>query len=66
MLADEVAETGTFGELLIDLEEDKAYKAVVWGLLREMGRRVEGRPVSLRPHGAVCGLLKEEIDRCAR
>jgi len=23
---------------LIDLEEDKAYKAVVWGLLREMGR----------------------------
>jgi len=38
LLADEVAETGTFGELLIDLEEDKAYKAVVWGLLREMGR----------------------------
>ena len=31
-------ETGTFGELLIDLEEDRAYKAVVWGLLREMGR----------------------------
>jgi hypothetical protein len=29
----------TFGELLIDLEEDKAAKALVWGLLREMERR---------------------------
>jgi hypothetical protein len=26
-------------ELLIDLEEDKYAKAVIWGLLREMERR---------------------------
>jgi hypothetical protein len=32
-------ETRTFGELLIDLEEDRTLKAVVWGLLREMERR---------------------------
>jgi hypothetical protein len=32
-------ETRTFGELLIDLEEDKTLKAVIWGLLREMERR---------------------------
>ena len=31
--------TRTFAELLIDLEEDKAAKAVVWGLLRELERR---------------------------
>jgi len=31
-------ETRTFGELLIDLEGDRAYKAVIWGLLREMAR----------------------------
>jgi hypothetical protein len=31
-------ETRTFGELLIDLEEDRYAKAVVWGLLREMER----------------------------
>jgi hypothetical protein len=31
-------ETRTFGELLIDLEEDKAARAVVFGLLREMER----------------------------
>jgi hypothetical protein len=30
--------TRTFGELLIDLEEDRAAKAVVWGLLREIDR----------------------------
>jgi hypothetical protein len=30
--------TRTFGELLIDLEEDKSLKAVIWGLLREMER----------------------------
>jgi hypothetical protein len=29
-------ETRSFGELLIDLEEDKAAKAVVFGLLAEM------------------------------
>jgi hypothetical protein len=29
-------ETRTFGELLIDLEEDRTLKAVIWGLLREM------------------------------
>jgi hypothetical protein len=29
-------ETRTFGELLIDLEEDKAAQAVVFGLLREL------------------------------
>jgi hypothetical protein len=32
-------ETRTFGELLIDLEEDKVARAVVFGLLREMERR---------------------------
>jgi hypothetical protein len=32
-------ETRTFGELLIDLEEDKAALAVIWGLLREMERK---------------------------
>jgi hypothetical protein len=31
-------ETRTFGELLIDLEEDKAARAVVFGLLAEMER----------------------------
>jgi hypothetical protein len=31
--------TGTFGELLIDLEEDKAARAVVFGLLAGMGRK---------------------------
>jgi hypothetical protein len=29
--------TRTFGELLIDLEEDKAARPVVFGLLREIG-----------------------------
>jgi hypothetical protein len=32
-------ETRTCGELLIDLEEDKAARAVVFGLLAEMERR---------------------------
>jgi len=32
-------ETRTFGELLIDLEEDKAARPVVFGLLREMERK---------------------------
>jgi hypothetical protein len=32
-------ETRSFGELLIDLEEDKATQAVVFGLLAEMERR---------------------------
>jgi hypothetical protein len=32
-------ETRTFGELLIDLEEDKAARAVVFGLLKEMERK---------------------------
>jgi hypothetical protein len=32
-------ETRAFGELLIDLEEDKAARAVVFGLLAEMERR---------------------------
>jgi hypothetical protein len=31
-------ETRTFGELLMDLEEDKAARAVVFGLLAEMER----------------------------
>jgi hypothetical protein len=31
--------TRTFGELLIDLEEDKAARAVLFGLLREMERK---------------------------
>jgi hypothetical protein len=30
-------ETRTFGELLIDLEEDKAARAAVFGLRREIG-----------------------------
>ena len=32
-------ETREFGELLIALEEDKAARAVVFGLLAEMGRK---------------------------
>jgi hypothetical protein len=32
-------ETRTFGELLIDLEEDRAARAVVFGLLAEMERK---------------------------
>jgi hypothetical protein len=32
-------ETGGFGELLIDLQEDKAARAVVFGLLTEMDRK---------------------------
>jgi hypothetical protein len=32
-------ETRTFGELLIDLEEDKVARAVVFGLLAEMERK---------------------------
>jgi hypothetical protein len=32
-------ETRTFAELLIDLEEDKAARAVVFGLLAEMERK---------------------------
>jgi len=32
-------ETREFGELLIDLEEDKAARAVVFGLLAEMERK---------------------------
>jgi hypothetical protein len=32
-------ETRAFGELLIDLEEDKAARAVVFGLLAEMERK---------------------------
>jgi hypothetical protein len=40
-------ETRTFGELLIDLEEDKYAKAVIWGLLREMERQ-ELASVALR------------------
>jgi hypothetical protein len=31
--------TRTFAELLIDLEEDRSLKAVIWGLLREMERK---------------------------
>jgi hypothetical protein len=31
-------ETRSFGEPLIDLEEDRYLKAVIWGLLREMER----------------------------
>lgn len=36
--------TRTFGELLIDLEEDKAAQAVVFGLLREIGLPPHGDP----------------------
>jgi hypothetical protein len=31
--------TRTFAELLIDCEEDKTLKAVIWGLLRGMERK---------------------------
>jgi hypothetical protein len=33
-----LSKTPTFDELLIDLEDDKAARAVVFGLLREMER----------------------------
>lgn len=33
--------TRSFGELLLDLEEDKALKAEIWGLLREGERSLE-------------------------
>jgi hypothetical protein len=33
------SQSRAFGELLIDLEEDRAARAVVFGLLAEMGRR---------------------------
>jgi hypothetical protein len=33
-------ETRTFGELLIELEEDKAARAVVFGVLAEMERKL--------------------------
>jgi len=55
-LPDSIAPTGsassggtrrrTFGELLIDLEEDKAARAVVFGLLAEMERGSQGRTAS--------------------
>jgi hypothetical protein len=32
-------QTRTFGELPIDLEEDRYAKVVIWGLLREMERK---------------------------
>jgi hypothetical protein len=35
-------ETRTFGDLLIDLEEDKSARAVVFGLLKEMDREWPG------------------------
>jgi hypothetical protein len=38
-------ETRTFGELLIDLEEDKAARAVVFGLLAEMERKGKAAPL---------------------
>jgi hypothetical protein len=37
-------QTRTFGELLIDLEEDKAARAVVFGLLREIALPPHGEP----------------------
>ena len=40
------SETRTFGKLLIDLEEDKAARAVVFGLLAEMERGTQGRTAS--------------------
>jgi hypothetical protein len=33
------SKTRTFGELLIDLEEDKSARAVIFGLLAEMERK---------------------------
>jgi hypothetical protein len=35
-------ETRTFGELLIDLEEDRTLKAVIWGMLRDGAGEVGG------------------------
>jgi hypothetical protein len=44
-------ETRTFGQLLIDLEEDRAARAVVFGLLREMSWHAFCRPSATRhPH----------------
>jgi len=42
-------ETRTFGELLIDLEEDHAPRAVVFGLLAEMERPTNPREVLSEP-----------------
>jgi hypothetical protein len=39
-------ETRTFGELLIDLEEDRYAKAMIWGLLKEM---VQAAPRAQHP-----------------
>jgi hypothetical protein len=51
-------ETRTFGELLIDLEGDKAARAVVFGLLRDMERLAvleAGARVWLPGHSPVSG-----------
>jgi hypothetical protein len=43
--------TRAFGELLIDLEEDKAARAVVFGLLAEMDRKVAS-PLAFAPRSS--------------
>jgi hypothetical protein len=55
-------EARTFGELLIDLEEDQAARAVVFGLLAEMERRygvvessAHSEAGSLETHAALTG-----------
>lgn len=61
-------ETRTFGELLIDLEKDKAARAVVLGLLRDGAqvpdagrwRRFEPRLGSVRGHGVAEGVRREK------
>jgi hypothetical protein len=45
-------EDRSFNELLIDLEKDKAARAVIFALLREMERHSQRRPAS-RPSGTL-------------
>jgi hypothetical protein len=57
------AATRTFGERLIDLEEDKAAKAVIWGLMRVM-ERWRDRAIALKWAGQVGGPTVPERGSC--
>jgi hypothetical protein len=56
-------ETRAFAELLIDLEEDKAARAVVFGLLAEMERKVASSRTA-EPGGLVSADLNSPPDCC--
>jgi hypothetical protein len=43
------SETRTFGELLIDLEEDGVLRAVLVGMLREADRALKAHRTASRP-----------------